>query len=650
MWPSSRPSRPKQFIPLSGNRSLFQEATLRVAPLVAETAGEIIVVGGMSHRQAILDQLAQIGVEARVLLEPSARDSAAAMAAAAAWTARRDPAGINVFVASDHHIPDAEGFRIAALRAADAASGGRIVTLGIRPTEPSSAYGYIAPEGQGLSAVRAFVEKPDRPDAERYIADGYLWNSGNFIARASVLLAELRAEAPAVEAAAQAALPDADAKVVELGPAFATAPRISIDYAVMEKTRLASVLAVDFDWSDLGAWDAVAATGEGDLGAFVFEDAEGCMARACDGVMVAAIGVKNLAIVVERDAVLVCDLARSQDVKRVVERLKAASPQHLDFNDGGGEPLQVGAERLARWLRLRALPLWSEVGWTATDGFVESLTLDGRRVPLPARSGSLARLARAFAEAGALGWEGPWKARLAVAVSSFDAAEAVRPRDRANRLVALIQIKAAVPSEAAALISRMGDGLGIDPVDALRMADLDLFAIENGAASVGRLVPRDTNSEPPLRLFEWAWVTARRVSLLRSHEDLDDARALYHQARTSVDPRRGLALEIIPGGGRGHRRARLRTQAIWLRAALALADVSEGSERARLVADAGMALRALWCFLTDDGLWFETQLEDGNVIEEQASSAALCDILAAFRQLHRSASTAFASGVSPGLA
>ena len=102
--------------------------------------------------------------------------------------------------------------------------------------------------------------------------------------------------------------------------------------------------------------------------------------------------------------------------------------------------------RLARWLRLRALPLWSELGWSPTEGFAEGLTLEGRRSPIPARPGSLARLARAFAEAGALGWEGPWKARLAAAVSGFDAAETVRPRDRANRLVSLIQIKAAVPS------------------------------------------------------------------------------------------------------------------------------------------------------------------------------------------------------------
>ena len=124
LWPASRPSRPKQFIPLSGNRSLFQETVLRVAPLAE--AGQLIVVGGVAHRSAILEQLEEVGVSAQVLLEPEARDSAAAMAAAAAWTERLNPQGVNVFVASDHHIPDHEGFQTAVRRACEAATTGRI--------------------------------------------------------------------------------------------------------------------------------------------------------------------------------------------------------------------------------------------------------------------------------------------------------------------------------------------------------------------------------------------------------------------------------------------------------------------------------------------------------------------------------------------
>lgn len=332
LWPASRPSRPKQFIPLIGDRSLFQETALRVADL-ARDGGELIVVGGVAHWDWITSQLEEIGVRAQVLLEPEPRDSAAAMAAAAVWTERRAPNGINVFVASDHHIPDDKAFRDAVRTGAEEAALDRIVTLGVRPTGPSSAYGYIRPAGTGLAPVGAFVEKPDTNTAARYVTEGYLWNSGNFIARAAILLDELRAHAPAVEQAVRAAVAEDDQSPLTLSSAFATAPKISIDYAVMEKTNRASVLPVDFAWSDLGAWDAVHTSGQGDRGRHILEDAEGCLVRAPEGVIVAAVGVQNLAIVVERDAVLVCNLDRSQEVKRIVDRARSEAPGHLDFDE-----------------------------------------------------------------------------------------------------------------------------------------------------------------------------------------------------------------------------------------------------------------------------------------------------------------------------
>ena len=412
-------------MPLSGNRSLFQETALRVAPLAGDE-GRLIVVGGVAHREAILNQLGELGIDAQVLLEPEARDSAAA-----AWTVRADPEGVNVFVASDHHIPDHDAFMAAAREAAVAAAEGRIVTLGVRPTEAASAYGYIAPQApDGLSPVKAFVEKPDAKTAERYIAAGYLWNSGNFIVSARTLLEELEAEAPAVAAAASQALPPIDpataADPAVLLPVFATAPKISIDYAVMEKTERASVLPVDFAWSDLGAWDAVAATGEGDLGAFIFEDTENCMARATEGVVVAAIGVKNLAIIAEPDAVLVCDLSRAQEVKKVVERLRTASPQHLDFPRPPLESLTDGAQRFSSWLKLRALPLWSSVGQMDTGAFAQLLSLNGRVVPSQRRARVQARQIHVFAEAGRRGWSGSWR-RVAVDGLSFLESRYLRP-------------------------------------------------------------------------------------------------------------------------------------------------------------------------------------------------------------------------------
>lgn len=329
LWPASRPSRPKQFLALAGERSLFQETVARCAPL-ASGAGRLIVVAGAQHAGWIERQLDDLGVEATVLLEPEPRDSAPAMAAAAAWIAARDPEGVAAFVASDHFIPDHDAFRRAVREAAGAAGTGRIVTLGVRPRTPSSAYGYIKPAGRGLSAVEAFVEKPDEATAEAYIGAGYLWNSGNFIVAARTLVAQLEQHHPEVLKAAAAALPDGEATTLK--DVFRTAPKISIDYAVMEKTDAASVLEVDFDWSDLGAWDAIAATGAGSAGAQVVGDSENCLIRAPEGVVVAAVGVSNLAIIVEKDAVLVCDLSRAQDVKAVVETLKAVAPGRLDFD------------------------------------------------------------------------------------------------------------------------------------------------------------------------------------------------------------------------------------------------------------------------------------------------------------------------------
>ncbi|WP_396593054.1 AGE family epimerase/isomerase [Brevundimonas sp. R86498] len=428
LWPSSRPARPKQFMPLTGDRSLFQETALRVADLC--DGGTLVVVAGVSHREAIAEQLAALGLNAQLLLEPEARDSAAAMAAAAAWTLAHDPDAINVFVASDHHIPDAGAFVTAVRHAASAAAEGRIVTLGVTPTEPASAYGYIAPSGTGLARIRAFVEKPDRATAARYMEQGYLWNSGNFIAASRTLIEELQRHAPGVVTAVQAALDQArsvgsggagEGGVLTLGPAFRGAPRISIDYAVMEKTDRASVLAVDFAWSDLGAWDSVAATGQGAAGAAILEDAPGCLVRAPDGVMVAALGVQDLAIIVEADAVMVCPLSRSQEVKTLVERLRSVSPRHLDFVSPAPEGLAEGGRRFADWLRLRALPLWSTLGQDGDGAFAERLGLDGRPALDPRRARVQARQIHVFAEAGRLGWAGPWSTACRKGQASLEA-------------------------------------------------------------------------------------------------------------------------------------------------------------------------------------------------------------------------------------
>jgi len=410
LWPASRPSRPKHFIPLAGNRSLFQETVQRVAPL-AMGGGRLIIVGGAGHQKTILHQLSEIGASAVILLEPEGRDSAAAMAAAAIWTRRQSPDAVNLFVPSDHHVPDHDAFREAVALAVEASLAGRIVTLGIVPSSPSSAYGYIAPVSAGLSPVAAFVEKPTESAARRYIDSGYLWNSGNFIVRADLLEEEFMQSANSLHGSVRNAVDTAvhDSGCILLGEAFRTAAKISVDYAIMEKTRRASVLPVSFEWSDLGAWDAIHASGEGDVGLHVLEDSEGCLIRARDGVLVAAIGLRNIGIVVEQDAVLVTDLRRSQDVKKVVQRLENLSPRHLDFKVSAPPSFYEGATRLSAWLRTKALPIWCTLGQNSGGAFEEVLSLDGRRVRSAKRARVQARQIYAYSQAGLLGWQGPWR-------------------------------------------------------------------------------------------------------------------------------------------------------------------------------------------------------------------------------------------------
>jgi mannose-1-phosphate guanylyltransferase/mannose-6-phosphate isomerase len=703
LWPASRPSRPKQFVPMSGNRSLFQDAVLRMAPL-AEGGGRVLVIGGVAHRRWILDQLAEVGVEAQVLLEPEARDSAPAMAVAAAWVARADPTGVAAFVASDHHVPDHDAFRAAVAEAGAAAAKGRIVTLGVRPDGPSSAYGYIRPAGTGLSGVAAFVEKPDAVTAADYIAAGYLWNSGNFMVGAQTLLDELSVLAPGVLTAARAALPEPDGGPVQvLGAAFGGAPKISIDYAVMEKTRLADVLAVDFAWSDMGAWDAIAASGEGDVGLHIFEDSDGCLVRAPDGVLVAALGVRNLAIVVEPDAVLVTDLARSQDVKRVVARVRASSPPHLDFASQAPAPLAEGALRLADWLRLRALPLWATVGLEDGPGFAEAMGLDGRRIKVPVRTRVQPRQIYVYATAGRLGWDGPWRRAIRLGFDSFILrhlrtdgmphavvaanGSVLDPNpsvyDTAFFLLALANMKSlAIDSqnvEARALEIRrllemwalpQGGFLesGSQPYQSnhhMHLLEAAMAWEPQGDAGWATLADRivdlaerrfidpatgrlrefyeadwtpaggeDGRLVEPGHQFEWAWLLARH-GLARGRPDLiQRARVLYARGREGVSERGGVAQDALNDDGTLRSgRARLWPQTEWLKAALLLAEQSRDAERTALIADAETALRALWLYLTPDGLWRDKRLPDGGFVDEGAPASSFYHIIGAFDQL-----------------
>ncbi len=335
LWPSSREGRPKQFLPLLGSRSTFQETMLRVSD--ADVFGRPIVITNGEYRFIVKEQLGEIGIEADILLEPIRRDSGPAIAAGAAFGSKRGGNPVMMALAADHMVADSAAFVAACRDAAEAAQGGRIVTFGVKPDRPATEYGYIRPGdkiGGSVFAVQQFVEKPDAETAKRYIGEGYLWNSGNFIFRAGDLLSEYAAFEPDSVAAAKEAIEAAgnDLGFVTIDPVhFARAKAISIDYAVMEKTRRAAVIPVSYGWSDIGSWHAVwelsphDAEGNSAHGNAVFVDTQDSFASS-EKPLVALFGVRDLVVVASEDAVLIADRKNTSEMKRLVGRLKEVAP------------------------------------------------------------------------------------------------------------------------------------------------------------------------------------------------------------------------------------------------------------------------------------------------------------------------------------
>jgi mannose-1-phosphate guanylyltransferase/mannose-6-phosphate isomerase len=335
LWPASREVRPKQFLPLFGPRSTFQDTLMRVSD--PALFARPIVITNAAYRFMVLEQLAEIGIEADVLLEPVRRDSGPAITAGAAFASAREQDAVVLALAADHVVRDNAAFVAACRQGLAAASSGSIVTFGIKPDRVATEYGYISP-GEAVSgevrAVKAFVEKPDQATAAGYVESGYLWNSGNFMFRASVLLDEYRKfDAASVEAVGNAvARAGRDLGFVTLEPdSFGAAKAISIDYAVMEKTARAAVVEVACGWSDVGSWHAVwelsnkDAQGNATQGRAVFEDSRNCNV-ATDKALVALEGVDDLVVVATEDAVLVSRQQDANGLKRLVARLKSVAP------------------------------------------------------------------------------------------------------------------------------------------------------------------------------------------------------------------------------------------------------------------------------------------------------------------------------------
>ncbi len=332
VWPESRESLPKQFIPLVGELSTFQMA---IEVLADDVFNMPVVVSNQAYRFLVGEQLQKIGRTAHIVLEPQGRDSGPAVAVAAELALRMAPDTIVAVLAADHVVRDKAGFVKLCREAAEAAQCGHIVTLGIKPDHPATGYGYIKPgdalaDGNAVRKLDRFVEKPDRATAERYIAEGYLWNSGNFFFRADVMEAELRAFEPEMITAAAEAVArsrtDLDFTLLD-AESFQHATKKSIDYAVMERTTKAAVVPADIGWSDVGNWAAVwqlsdrDADGNSIRGHGAMLDAKNVHIRS-DEHLTTVVGVDNVIVVTTHDAVLVVSNEHGDKVKQLVEKLR----------------------------------------------------------------------------------------------------------------------------------------------------------------------------------------------------------------------------------------------------------------------------------------------------------------------------------------
>ncbi|CUH89377.1 Alginate biosynthesis protein AlgA [Phaeobacter sp. CECT 5382] len=342
LWPLSRKSYPKQFVPLVGETTLFQASAQRLSG--AGYAAPMVLTNS-DFRFIVTEQLASVGIDpGAILIEPAGRNTAPAVLAAALYLQQSDPDALMLVAPSDHVVPDAGAFRAAVAAGEAAARAGQIVTFGIKPTHAETGYGYLELDGDPIEftpdfspraiGLKRFVEKPDAATAEAMLASGtFLWNAGIFLFSVQAILAAFRAHAPDLIAPVEAAIAagENDLGFFRLDPAaWEALDDISIDYAVMEKADNLTVVPFAAGWSDLGGWDAVwresgpDAQGVVTSGAATAIDCENSLLRSeDDSLEVVGIGLKNVIAVAMPDAVLVADATRGQDVKLAVAALKA---------------------------------------------------------------------------------------------------------------------------------------------------------------------------------------------------------------------------------------------------------------------------------------------------------------------------------------
>ncbi len=338
LWPLSREGLPKQFLSLIEGPTLLQQAALRAHD--PDLFEPVRVIASVQHRFVVAQQLQEIGIPvSSIVLEPSARNTAAAAAIAALTVSEADPEGLLLLMAADHRIADVAAFHAAIRNASEAASNGFLSLFGITPDTPATGYGYIR-LGEGLAPVEnahrvaAFVEKPDRATAEGYLAGGdHLWNSGIFLLPVSVFLSELARLEPELLGHAREALARAtrDTDFLRLDQdAFARCRSVSIDHAVMEHTDRLAVVPVDCGWTDVGSWSTLAgmtgcdASGNTTVGEVLSEGTTNSYLRS-EGPLLATVGIDNLIVIATPDAVLVAHKDHDQDIKKIVDRLRGGN-------------------------------------------------------------------------------------------------------------------------------------------------------------------------------------------------------------------------------------------------------------------------------------------------------------------------------------
>jgi mannose-1-phosphate guanylyltransferase/mannose-6-phosphate isomerase len=351
LWPLSRAAYPKQLLPLVSERTLLQETAARNLSDVGFAAP--LLICNDDHRFLVDEQLRLVGIEPQaILLEPLGRNTGPAIAAAALWLLARDPDALMLVQPSDHVVADTDAFHRAVMQGLAAAQAGRLVTFGVKPTRPDTGYGYIqaggpVAEADGVQAVDRFVEKPDRATAERFLANkAFLWNSGIFLLSARAYLDELARINPAMLSACERAVQagQEDLAFFRLDrAAFAEAPSLSIDHAVMEHTMRAAVVPVDMAWSDVGSWHALRAIGKADEagnvlhGDVLAEKVTNSYIRS-ESRLVAAVGLDNVVIVATDDAVLVANADNAAQVSGLVETLRKRNRSEPDQHVTGYRP------------------------------------------------------------------------------------------------------------------------------------------------------------------------------------------------------------------------------------------------------------------------------------------------------------------------